>query len=145
MLLVGATSCSSAAPQQMREDPVASGEETAKTAADAARQAEEEGNTGILIESSREAAPPEDDEEEAPSPERSVLEIELRSGTPTMDGEPIPEGKLEDVIREAVEANPDLLVVFVRDSKTGPEMTTKYIEQARSAGAKSVEERPALP
>lgn len=142
-LLISAGGCSTGAPQQTRDDAVLSGEETAKAAAEAARKAEKDDNTGVLIESS-EPAEPEPDEQPA-EPARSVLRIELRAGTATMSGEPIPEGSLGDVVRDAVRANPDVLVVFERDSTTGPEATERYMQQARDAGAKQVEERPALP
>lgn len=140
-LLLG---CSTGTPQQTRKDAVMSGEETAEKAANAARTADENDNTGVLVHSSRAEEAPDEAEETDPPAAPSVLRIELRRGSVTMNGEPIPEAKFGEVVEEAVAANPDVLVVFVRDTMTGPEATERFMDQAREAGARRVEERPAL-
>lgn len=138
--------CSSPRPTASREDAVLTGEETAKKAGEAAREAQKNGQTGLIAASSSkpDAGASPTSPEKSVNSTSSVLRIHMKKGIPTMNGEPIPEQRIDDILKGAVQNDAGVIVIVVRDADTGPEATNQVLDAARNAGVKHVQEQQEL-
>ncbi len=140
--------CSTAPPATRNDDAVKTGSETANDATQAAKQAEAKGDTGLLVASSSdgpvtEAAPVvQEAPDTAPATE---IEIEIRAGEPTFQGEPLPTDAMPTMFASAAKSDPETRVVITADRSTDAALVADISGKAATAGIEhiKVDWRPA--